>query len=110
MEANQENISANTQKARANKTSLLTPDPPRDQAVVTVTTSTRSRSIAPSQTYASKTQTLENYYLNPAFKWPADLGVFNRDWIAYTISPGFFRVVAFPSDGRNEVLFLEFDT
>ena len=58
----------------------------------------------------SGTQRLENYFLNPAFKWPANIEHFQADWIVFTVGVGFYRLVAFPDDDSSEVFILEYDT
>lgn len=58
----------------------------------------------------SGTQRLENYFLNPAFKWPANIDHFQTDWIVFTVGVGFYRLVAFPDDDSSEVFILEYGT
>jgi hypothetical protein len=54
-------------------------------------------------------QRLDGYYLNPSFKWPANMEIFQADWIEFTTSPGTYVVIAFPSDETQEILFFEHD-
>jgi hypothetical protein len=54
-------------------------------------------------------QRIDSYYLSPSFKWPANMEVFQADWIEFTTSPGNYVVIAFPSDETQEILFFEHD-
>ena len=63
-------------------------------------------------TYPSRengNQRIDGYYLSPSFAWPANMEIFQEDWIEFTTSPGNYVVIAFPSDATQEILFFEHD-
>jgi hypothetical protein len=63
-------------------------------------------------TYPSRengNQRIDGYYLSPSFEWPANMEIFQADWIEFTTSPGNYVVIAFPSDETQEILLFEHD-